>query len=286
MYIKKIHFPMQVKLSKFIFYFLYLALFFMRPLFSQTPVTAFFNEKLEYEVQWKGFTVGYINMVSQKESDTLIAVNAAIDSFSKLKYFFYIGGTIGAHWNYKSRSSYTAFEDVYQGYTYQKRNYTYDAKKVHVKKIEKVFTEASYPHKSMLQKYVEKEEDLPFPEYQDLLGVFYALRSGPMPKVGDIIKLKALPAGVRKVIIIEVLGKKEVFSAGLNKTLQVYHVKSALGDFRSERKESGGDVFFATQSPIEMYIADDGSGIPVKMWTIIPYLGRLDIVLKSYTQGK
>jgi len=241
----------------------------------------FKSEIIKFKVQLKGFTVGSILMRTLIVPKNRYQINARVTSFKSMKKIYFVQGSFGAIWNYKTKKSYLAWEDIYQGTSYQRRSYRFDAKRTYVNKHEKTFSESGYPHNGPLKKNKKKEYYIKDPAFQDLLGVFYQLRSQPKPpKKGDVFKLKVLPAGTKKILYVKVIGRKTVKVPALGGKRRVFHVRTGL--LSANQKMTGGNIFLVTQSPIDMYITDDLEYIPVQMWTTVPIVGKVYINLAEY----
>ncbi len=264
----------------------FLSLFLLLPTFLYPKeLPGFFNEIVKYNIELKGFVVGSVLMRTIVANDHLLQINASVDSFEAIKGIYYIKGTFGALWNYQTRSSYVAYEDVFQGLDYQRRAYRFESDQIFVSKLEKTFSEAGYPHSGPIQKTESKEYYLKLTDYHDLLGVFYWMRtSGQVPKVGDVNEIKVLPAGTKKIMVMKIMDKLTIDVPALGGKKKVFHVRTGLRGINE--KVEGGDMFFTTSSTIDLYITDDEDFIPVKMWTQVPILGQVDIILASYTQPK
>ena len=248
---------------------------------STYAVPDFKSEIIKYKIQLKGFTVGSVLMRTLKVQKNRFQIIARVSSFKAIKKVYFVQGSFGAIWNYKTKKSYLAWEDIYQGTSYQRRSYRFDAKRVFVSKHEKTFSEAGFPHNGPLKKNKKKDYYINETKYQDLLGVFYQLRSQPKPpKKGDVFKLPVLPAGTKKIMYIQILGRKTVNVPALGGKRRVFHVRTGL--LNENQKMAGGDIFIVTQSPIDMYITDDMEYIPVLMWTTVPIVGKVYINLSEY----
>ncbi|MDH5718449.1 MAG: DUF3108 domain-containing protein [Spirochaetia bacterium] len=265
----------------FITRLIFLALFFNKTNFLYGIENSIYNEFLKYEVEWLKLPVGTIYMKTVKGEKNLLSIRAKVESFEAIKSLYYVGGSFGALWNYKTQNTYIAYEDIYQGYNYQKRYYLFENNEIFVKKLEKVFYEPGLPHSEPPKRLRQDEKYIPLNERQDLLGIFYWMRLNKKDtNKGDVMKFNVITAGKPKVLIIRVLNKLYVDVPVLGGQKKVLHVKSGL---LSEKKaEQGGDIIFKTQSPIEMYITDDKYSIPVKLWTKAPVLGNIEIILKEY----
>lgn len=245
---------------------------------------SFFNEVMKFSIEIKGISVGSILMRTIKTGNGYLQINAKIESFDSIKGLYYMAGDLGALWDYNKKKSYIAFEDIYDGYSYLRRAYRFQKdNRVYVNKKEVKFAEAGWPHKGDPQSEKTSEYYINTAEYQDLLGVFYTLRSsGIHPKVGEVYRLKVLPAGVKKIMIIKVIDRLEMDVPVLGGKKMVIHVKSGLAN--PGQKPGGGDIFFKVQSPLDFIFTDDEDAIPVKMWAKVPIIQQADIVLKNYKQ--
>ncbi|MES0488530.1 MAG: DUF3108 domain-containing protein [Leptospirales bacterium] len=245
----------------------------------------FFNEVMKYRIDTKGFQIGSILMRTKVANDDHIQINASVYSFKSIQGLYYVRGTFGAVWNFKSRRSYLAWEDVYQGYEYQQRSYKFSYNNITLKKREKKFSEAGYPHKGKIKKdkTISKKLKVKGYEYNDLLGAFYYMRTGgKSPEVGTVTKLKVLPAGKKKIMYIKVLEKTTMYVKALNEKRAVFHVRTGIIDEKD--RLGGGDIFIATEAPVDIYITDDEDFIPVLMTTNVPVLGKVEVILDEYEQ--
>lgn len=121
--------------------------------------------------------------------------------------------------------------------------------------------------------------------YQDLLGAFYYVRStGRVPRVGEVLRVPVLPAGARRSLVLKVLGRETRNDVPFFGTREIIHVRSALVDDQNNKTQAGSNMFFNTQSQIEMWITADADFVPVKIWTEVPYLGTAYILLEGYSQ--
>lgn len=258
-------------------------------LYPEEKTPPFYNEILKYKIEIKGFVVGSIIMRTIKTNRDHLQINARIDSFEAIRGVYYIHGIFGALWDYKKKRSYVAYEDVYQGDTFQRRAYRYEKNKILVSKHEKKFSEPGLPHSGPLKKNSKDKYELKDVEYQDLLGVFYTLRSsGKKPAIGDIAEYKVLPAGVKKVLMTKIVDIKKINVPAFKGKKEVFHVKTGLRnpDSAGKKEAQGGAIFIQTTSPVDMYITNDENQVPVKIWTDIPFLGRAFVILESYAQPK
>lgn len=246
-----------------------------------------YNETLNYKVTWKGITIGKVNMKAKTASGNRIIVLAKVSSFEAIRGIYYVGGTFGAIWNYATQKPIYAYEEMYQGDTYQNRSYRFDkAGNVRIRKQEKTFSEHGYPHTGPLLKDTDESYTQYSPDYQDLLGALYYVRStGEVPKVGELRKTPILPAGSEKNLLLKVIETKKVDIKALKKKdVKIFHVKTALKNADSDEVSAGGDIFFNTTSEFHMYITADDDFIPVLMWTSLPVIGRIYLNLESYKQ--
>jgi hypothetical protein len=156
---------------------------------------------------------------------------------------------------------------------------------VSVEKNEKRFHEMSYPHSEPVKSQSNETYDVSTSGgYQDLLGAFYYVRStGKVPKVGEVLRVPVLPAGSRRTLVLKVLAREKRSDVPFFGTREIIHVKSALAD-EGKGKPPQGNIFFNTQSQIEMWITADENFVPVKIWTEVPYLGTAYILLENYSQ--
>jgi|GEM_PF-1905319 len=250
---------------------------------ADKPKPAFYNEILKFSIEVKGISVGSILMKTQESGKDFLQINTKVETFEILKRIYYIGGDFGAMWNYKSRRSYLAYEDIYQGYDYQRRAYKFQGNKVRVNKREVKYSEAGLPHDGKPEHDESSEYFIDTVEYQDLFGVFYTLRSsGVRPKAGETYKMSVLPAGVKKVMVIQVVGKEVMNVPALGGKIDVIHVRSGLTS--PDQKVEGGNIFFNVKSEVDMYFTDDENAIPVMISARVPVIKRADVVLVDYQQ--
>ena len=161
-------------------------------------VSKSFHESFRFQILWKGFEVGDVIM-STKPTKDFLKINASVSSFDLMKKIYYVGGRFGAMWNYKTQRPYLAFEDVHQGDKYFRRKFKFEGSKVKVDKLSIVYKETSFPHSEELVSKKKQTYTKDLPGYQDLLGAFYLIRSvKESPRVGQVTRLKVLPAGSRK----------------------------------------------------------------------------------------
>jgi len=282
---------MEINMKKTIMKYLIIALavtFSGSGIVSQEQkVPDFFNEVMKFRIDMKGFQIGSILMRTKVANDNHIQINASIYSFKSIQGLYYVRGTFGAVWNYKSRRSYLAWEDVYQGYQYQQRSYKFLYNKVDIKKREKEFSEAGYPHSGKIKRDKTKEKTLAVKgyEYNDLLGAFYYMRTGgKSPEIGSVTKLKVLPAGQKKIMYIKVIEKTTMYVKSLKEKRSVFHIRTGIID--EKEKMGGGDIFISTDTPVDIFITDDEDFIPVLMYTKVPVLGKVEVILDEYQQVK
>jgi len=236
-----------------------------------------YNETLNYSVTWKGVTVGSVNMKTSTNEKNQIRSYAKVNSWNKIQGIYYVQGSFGTIWNYETQKPVYAFEEVYQGDTWQKRAFKFSGANFTIEKHEKKFSETSYPHKGAIKSDKKSQKTKATNNHLDLLGAFYYVRSlGRTPSVGETLHVPVLPAGNYQTLVLNVLGKKKISTPVGER--EVLHVRSALA---SQGKEG---LFFQTDTEIEMYITADRDSIPVHMWTDLPVLGRVDIKLSTYTQ--
>lgn len=244
----------------------------------------FYNETMGFTVTVRGTAVGNVYLKSEQKSNGYLYIDARVLPHKIFKSVYYVQGRFGAKWNYKSQRSYIAYEDIYQGPTYQRRSFKFSGNRVLVKKLEKKFSESGYPHSGKLKDYENKKYWVTATGYSDLLGAFYKMRSqGKSPRIGQVQKLKVLPAGQKRYLIIKVLNKKTINVPALGGKKRVMYVKSGL--LNPDKSTSGGDIFLKTKSPIYMYITDDENYIPVKIWTKVPVIGTAYLNLTNYSQN-
>lgn len=249
---------------------------------KQTP--AFYNEILKFSIEVKGISMGSILMRTTKTGSEFLQINTKVESFDSIKGIYYLSGGFGAMWNYKKQKSYMAYEDVFDGYDYVRRAYRFqDDNRVFVSKREVKFNEAGLPHDKNVEIDKTSEYYIEGTEYQDLLGVFYTLRSsGIRPQPGETYKLNVLPSGVKKVMIIQVVEKTEMNVPTLGGKIRVIHVKSGLAN--PDQKITGGNIFFNVRSPLDLYFTDDSNAIPVRISAKVPVIQHADVVLTDYQQ--
>lgn len=246
----------------------------------------FYNETMNFRIEWKGIRAGDVTMRTRSEGDKFITINARVNSLPVMHGIYYIQGSFAAKWNHVSRTPVIAYEEAYQGDTYQRRKFRFAGKSVRVEKNEKRFHELSYPHSSPPKSESNEASDVSVAGgYQDLLGAFYYVRStGRIPRVGEVLRVPVLPAGSRRTLILKVLAREKRTDVPFFGTREIIHVRSALADESKGKGPSMGNVFFNTQSQIDMWITADADFVPVKIWTSMPYLGVANILLEQYSQ--
>jgi hypothetical protein len=245
----------------------------------------FYNETMNFRIEWQGIRAGDVTMRTRTEGDQYITINARVNSLSAVHGIYYVQGVFASKWNYVTRTPVIAFEEAYQGDAYQRRKFRFGNGKVNVEKDEKKFHEHSYPH-SPTPKAAWKEnyEVSTKGGYQDLLGAFYLVRStGRVPRVGETLRIPVLPAGARRSLLLKVLGREVRHDVPFFGTREIFHVRAMLIDDVS-KTSMGSNMFFNTESHIEMWITADADFVPVKIWTDVPYLGTAYILLENYTQ--
>jgi hypothetical protein len=225
-------------------------------------------------------------MRSVKAGPKYLQINTSVESFEGLKGIYYMSGNFGAMWNYQKKKSYMAFEDVYDGYNYQRRAYRFqDDDRVFVSKREATFSDSGFPHLGIPIKDHTAEYYLDTSEYQDLIGIFYMLRSSEIhPTPGEVYRLKVLPSGVKKIMIIQVINVNEMDVPVLGGKRKVVHVKSGLAN--PDEKSTGGNIFFNVRSPLDIYFTDDKDAIPLRIVATVPIIQNAEVVLTSYKQIK
>ena len=239
-----------------------------------------FKETFRFQILWKGFEVGNVLMNTVPTKDDYLKINASVSSFDLMKKIYYVGGRFGAMWNYKTQRPYLAYEDVHQGDKYFRRKFKFKGNEVIVDKLSIVYKETSFPHSEELVSQKKDSYTRDATGYQDLLGAFYLIRSvKESPKVGQVTRLKVLPSGNPKELVLKILGEKEINVPALGGKRRVLHVKSALANLKNS---DTSDIFFNTKSPIEMYIDPGYDHIPVEIWTDLPYIGTVRVKLFSY----
>ncbi|MCB1146278.1 MAG: DUF3108 domain-containing protein [Leptospiraceae bacterium] len=255
----------------------------LTPVIFAQEIKPFFNETMSFSITWKGVYVGRVTMKTAVGQNNQLKSVAKVIPTDKINGIYYVQGSFGAVWDYVKQKSVFAYEEAYQGDMYQKRSYRFNGNNVAVSKHEIRFTEFSYPHKGKVSEGKDNY-NLSTDGYADLLGAFYTIRTLPKkPQVGDVEKIKVLPAGSRKILILQIIDKKTIDVPVLGKK-EVLHVKTALADPDTNKIGSGGSLFFNTKSQIEMYITNDGNYVPVKMWTTLPLMGTVYVNLASYSQ--
>ena len=245
----------------------------------------FYSETMNFRIEWKGIRAGDVTMRSRPEGNNAITINARVNSLPVMHGIYYVQGIFAAKWNYASRSPVIAFEEAYQGDTYQRRKFRFTGRNVKVEKQEKRFHELSFPHSDPVKSQSNETYDVSTSGgYQDLLGAFYYVRStGKIPKVGEVLRVPVLPAGSRRTLILKVLAREQRNDVPFFGSREVFHVKSALAD-EGKGKQPDGNIFFNTKSQIDMWISADENFVPVKIWTEIPFLGTAYILLENYSQ--
>lgn len=244
----------------------------------------FYTETMNYRIEWKGIRAGDVTMRSRVEGN-FITINARVTSLPVMHGIYYVQGVFAAKWNFVRRTSAIAYEEAYQGDTYQRRKYRFLGGSVRVEKHEKRFHELSYPHSEPPKSQSNETYTVSSAGgYQDLLGAFYYVRStGKVPKVGDVLRVPVLPAGSRRTLVLKVLAREQRSDVPYFGQREIFHVKSALAD-EGKGKPPQGNIFFNTQSQIDMWITADEHFVPVKIWTEVPYLGTAYILLENYSQ--
>ncbi len=246
----------------------------------------FYNETMNFRIEWKGIRAGDVTMRTRTEGDKHITVNARVNSLQTVHSIYYVQGAFATKWNHVARLPVIAFEEAYQGDAYQRRKFRFGKDTVNVDKNEKKFQEHSYPHSAALKGEWKENYDVSTKGgYQDLLGAFYLVRStGRVPKVGEVLRVPVLPAGARRSLVLKVLGRETRNDVPFFGTREIIHVRSMLVDDVNNKTQAGSNMFFNTQSQIEMWITADADFVPVKIWTDVPYLGIAYILLENYSQ--
>lgn len=291
---KEVHMFFFSKQNKFfkVFLFTVTLLFFVgvSSLWAAGKKRPIYNEALNFKVTWKGITIGSVDMKSKTISGNRLTVLAKVASFKAIQGIYYVGGSFGSIWNYSTQLPIYAYEEMYQGDTYQKRSYRFSKSgNVKIRKKEIRFAEHGYPHTGTYKSDTDESYEQNSPNFQDLLGSFYFVRStGEVPHVGETRKVLILPAGSEKYLLLEVLEQKKVKVAALGSESEkeVFHVRTALRNKGEvdELDEKGGDLFFNTTSEFHMFITADEDFIPVLMWTSLPVIGRVYLRLDAYKQ--
>jgi hypothetical protein len=253
---------------------------------SAQKLPGFYNETMNFRIEWKGIRAGDVTMRTRSEGDKHITINARVNSLPVMHGIYYIQGSFAAKWNHVARTPVIAYEEAYQGDTYQRRKFRFAGRSVRVEKNEKRFHELSYPHSNPPKSESNDASDVSISGgYQDLLGAFYYVRStGRVPKVGEVLRVPVLPAGSRRTLILKVLARETRNDIPFFGTREIIHVRSALADEAKGKGPAMGNVFFNTQSQIDMWITADADFVPVKIWTTMPYLGVANILLEQYSQ--
>jgi hypothetical protein len=233
-----------------------------------------------------GITIGYISMVTHLDEKLgLVKSHVSVSPLPFVKKIYYVGGFFGSHWDYQKRKSHFAYEEVYQGKSYRKRSFHFQNNSFIFSNQEKKFAEFSLPHKITEKKEINNKL-IHAAGYQDLLGAFYAVRSQPTtPALGDEKKIRVLPAGNLRQLILKVNRKNEemVPFFGWKKILHVEaELKNPFQKNAATKVEE--DLFFNTKSHIFMWITDDNNFVPVKIWTKVPYFGNFYLYLIHYSQ--
>jgi len=246
----------------------------------------FFNETMNFRIEWNGIRAGDVTMRTRTDGDKHIAVNARVNSLQAVHGIYYVQGSFATRWNHVSKSPVIAYEEAFQGDAYQRRKFRFGNGTVAVEKNEKKFQEHSYPHSPTLKgEWKENYNVSTKGGYQDLLGAFYYVRStGRVPKVGEVLRIPVLPAGSRRGLILKVLAREVRNDVPFFGSREIIHVRSILVDDANNKTQSGSNLFFDTKSQIEMWITADADFVPVKIWTDVPYLGRAYILLEGYSQ--
>lgn len=253
---------------------------------SAQKLPNFYNETMNYRIEWKGIRAGDVTMMTRTEGDKFIKINARVNSLAAVHGIYYVEGTFAAKWNHVTKTPVIAYERAYQGDAFQERKFRFGNGKVSIEKNEKKFQEHSYPHTTQLKgEWHEKYDVSTKGGYQDLLGAFYMVRStGRVPRVGEVLRVPVLPAGARRSLVLKVLSRETRNDVPFFGTREVFHVRSALVDDANNKTAAGSNMFFNTQTQIDMWITADADFVPVRIWTDVPYLGTAFILLENYTQ--
>lgn len=242
------------------------------------------REMYSYKIKWKFMTVGYAKSRSAVDKKNgLIKGHTSVTSLNFFKKIYFIGGYFGSHWNYKARKPYYAYEELYHGKKYEKRSYYYRGKTVRVRKLEKRFDERSYPHDGPVKTIKNELKNIYAPGFSDLMGSFYLMRmTGYSPRVGEVRKIKVLPAGKKRILILQVLKRQKKKLPFFGKQW-AFLIKAALADPKKRGQIlKDQDIFFKTKEPIYMWVTDDKKFIPAIMYSKVPYLGNIYINLTNY----
>ncbi|HRP68848.1 MAG TPA: DUF3108 domain-containing protein [Turneriella sp.] len=246
----------------------------------------FYNETMNFRIIWKGIAAGDVTLRSRIDDDQFININSRVNSLQSVRGIYYVQGVFASKWNFVTRSPVIAFEEAYQGDSYQRRKFRFIGNEAQVEKHEKKFHEHSYPHSEPPKgDWSDKYSVSTKGGYQDLLGAFYYVRStGRVPRVGEVMRVPVLPAGSRRSLILKVLGREKRKDVPFFGTREIIHVRSALADDAKNKTGKGSNIFFNTKSQIDMWITADEDFVPVKLWTEVPYLGTAYILLENYSQ--
>ncbi|MBV6492581.1 MAG: hypothetical protein LDLANPLL_00576 [Turneriella sp.] len=246
----------------------------------------FYNETMNFRIVWKGIAAGDVTLRSRVVDKDFIQINSRVNSLQAVRGIYYVQGVFASKWNFVTRSPVIAFEEAYQGDSYQRRKFRFSGSNAQVEKHEMKFHEHSYPHSTPPKgDWSDSYSVSTAGGYQDLLGAFYFVRStGRVPKVGEVLRVPVLPAGSRRSLILKVLGRSVRKDVPFFGTREIIHVRSALADDAKNKTNMGSNIFFNTKSQIEMWITADEDFVPVKLWTDVPYLGTAYILLENYSQ--
>ena len=259
--------------------------FLVEPIAAQNA-PKFYNETMNFRVEWKNIRVGDVTLRSRLDGDKIIKINAQVNSLEAIHGIYYVQGKFASRWNFATKTPIIAYEEAFQGDAFHQRKFRFAGQNVSVEKNEKKFSEPSFPHSGPLKgEWHEKYNVSTKGGYQDLLGAFYLIRStGRVPQVGETTKIPVLPAGARRSLVLKVLGRETRNDIPYFGTREIIHVQSALVDDANGKSDNGANLFFNTESKIEMWITADADFVPVKIWTDVPYLGRANILLENYSQ--
>ncbi len=253
----------------------------------QFDIKPFYNETLVYKIKWTLLTVGKITMKSytsqKKNQATQVKIYATITPFEQMKSLYYIQGNFGSIWNYGTQKPIYSFEEIYQGKSYAKRSFRFKGDDVRVTWLEKEFLEYNFPH-SKKQKILRNESlNIDAKKIQDLLGAFYYIRGFHQKlNIGDVKKIKVLPAGHYKILILKILDIQTRDDVPFFGKKKILYVQTGLANYGSESAPAG--IFLNTKSKIYLWITYDKNFVPVKFSTKLPYLGKVYAELEKYSQ--
>ena len=85
----------------------------------------FYTETMNFRIEWKGIRAGDVTMRSRIEGNNFLTINAKVNSLPVMHGIYYVQGVFAAKWNFASRSPVIAYEEAYQGDTYQRRKFRF-----------------------------------------------------------------------------------------------------------------------------------------------------------------